>query len=314
MSRRKSMPDVAEQPFEGPESTLDWVGMSQIEMPIRLENTQGETNQSLAQIQAFVNLSDPQAKGIHMSRLYVTLDQKLSAHTLTPQLLREVLQDFARTHRGRSTKAKVQITSQCFLRRQSLISDNSGWRNYPIFIEATYSETGIDLDLAVDITYSSTCPCSAALARQLIQEKFRQDFANQSQIDRETLTQWLGQSENIVGTPHSQRSVAQIKIRLSEDSKTFPIQSLIDLAEDALQTAVLATVKREDEQEFSRLNGQNLMFCEDAARRLKKALYQCKLAEDYWIRVDHFESLHPHNATAIVTKGTEGGFKPLLNK
>ena len=36
--------------------------------------------------------------------------------------------------------------------------------------------------------------------------------------------------------------------------------------EAALGTPVQTAVKREDEQAFARLNGRNLMFCEDAPR------------------------------------------------
>ncbi len=77
-----------------------------------------------------------------------------------------------------------------------------------------------------------------------------------------------------MATPHSQRSVAEIKVQLNHKVTDFPVIALIDAIEDALQTPVQAAVKRADEQEFARLNGQNLMFCEDAARRLKHSLNQ----------------------------------------
>lgn len=69
-----------------------------------------------------------------------------------------------------------------------------------------------------------------------------------------------------------------------------------------------AAVKREDEQEFARLNGENLMFCEDAARRLQSALDVETAYQDFWLRVDHMESLHPHDAVSIVTKGIADGY------
>ena len=56
---------------------------------------------------------------------------------------------------------------------------------------------------------------------------------------------------------------------LNDEAQEFPITDLVDLVENSLKTPVQAAVKREDEQEFARLNGQNLMFCEDAARRLQ---------------------------------------------
>ncbi|MEJ2402346.1 MAG: GTP cyclohydrolase, FolE2/MptA family, partial [Xanthomonadales bacterium] len=67
-------------------------------------------------------------------------------------------------------------------------------------------------------------------------------------------------------------------------------------------------VKREDEKAFAELNGSNLMFCEDAGRRIQTALNADERILDFWVRCTHYESLHPHNAVAVVTKGVEGGY------
>ncbi len=64
-----------------------------------------------------------------------------------------------------------------------------------------------------------------------------------------------------------------------------------------MQTAV----KREDEQAFARLNAENLMFCEDAARRVAAALSGDAHVERFEADVAHFESLHAHDAVARVT-------------
>jgi len=66
-----------------------------------------------------------------------------------------------------------------------------------------------------------------------------------------------------------------------------------------LGTAVQTAVKRADEQAFALANGQNLMFCEDAARRLHKALRQLEWSTAFKLRVEHAESLHAHDAVAI---------------
>jgi GTP cyclohydrolase I len=134
--------------------------------------------------------------------------------------------------------------------------------------------------------------------------------------------EWLGTEQGIVATPHSQRSLAKVLVRLDHDRVAahpprtssedgFPITDLVDLIEDALQTPVQTAVKREDEQEFALRNGQNLMFCEDAGRRLKSALSQDERLMDFWVRVEHHESLHAHNAVSIITKGVEGGYLPI---
>jgi len=160
------------------------------------------------------------------------------------------------------------------------------------------------------VTYSSTCPCSAALARQLVQKAFAENFAATKQLDHQAVHEWLGTTEGIVATPHSQRSVAEVKVKLNTNIEDFPITSLVDLIENALKTPVQAAVKREDEQEFARLNGQNLMFCEDAARRLQHTM---NLADedydDFWLKINHLESLHAHDAVSVTTKGVKGGYQ-----
>lgn len=88
----------------------------------------------------------------------------------------------------------------------------------------------------------------------------------------------------------------------------LPIVELIDAIEDALATPVQTAVKREDEQAFARLNGENPMFCEDAARRIRGVLDADERIADFHIRAAHHESLHAHDAVAVATKGVAGGF------
>jgi len=144
------------------------------------------------------------------------------------------------------------------------------------------------------------------LSRQLIQEAFQQQFSDQT-LDFQQIIDWLGTPEGICATPHSQRSYAQIKLKVTADH-ALNLSNVINQIEDAVKTPVQSTVKRQDEQEFARLNATNLMFCEDAARRLQSKLESCSDYIDYWVRVNHLESLHPHNAVAIVTKNVPSGY------
>jgi len=304
-----SMPDIANQSKAQTEGTLDWVGMSNIEMPIMIAS-KGETQRMCsAHVDAFVNLKDPKAKGIHMSRLYLLLDQLSSENVLNYQTLVTLLDGFISSHQDLSDNAKVQFAFDYHLRRKSLMSGKLGWKAYPTTITGRLNQGKLDIELAIDVRYSSTCPCSAALARQLIQQAFKEKFSEDS-INLENVHEWLGTTEGIVATPHSQRSVAEVKVKLNASVSEFPITDLVDLIENALQTPVQAAVKREDEQEFARLNGQNLMFCEDAARRLQHAMLHATEFDDFWLKINHLESLHAHDAVSVTTKGIEGGYQP----
>ena len=153
------------------------------------------------------------------------------------------------------------------------------------------------MELQLTLGYSSTCPCSAALARQLIQQRFIDDFAVKS-LDHADILDWLGSSEGILATPHSQRSEARLQLRLDPTLQALPLLRWLDSAEAALGTALQTAVKRADEQAFALANGQNLMFCEDAARRLHRALRAQNGLLGFALEVVHAESLHAHDALA----------------
>lgn len=301
------MPDVAHHarsPFTG---TLDKVGMTAIEVPVRLRGEDGAMVLAPAKADAFVSLDDPQAKGIHMSRLYLTLHAILEEDDFSLAAMRRILQAFVSSHSGLSRSASLELAFELPLRRRALRSANSAWRIYPVTASGVLCEGVYRFRLGLTVAYSSTCPCSAALARQLVQERFRGDFAGRASVPVDELSEWLGRESSIVATPHAQRSYAVVEVEVDDqDAPSFT--ELIDLVENCLQTAVQAAVKREDEQEFARLNGANLMFCEDAGRRLKHALEAHVRIRDYRIEAVHVESLHPHNAVSVVTKGVAGGF------
>lgn len=302
------MPDVANEVKPAIAGTLEWVGMGDIEMPVSVSDANGRVVTSGARVNAFVNLKRADVRGIHMSRLYLHVDRHLSAEAITPQSIRHILKDFLDSHADLSDKAKLSIRFDYMVRRPALVTDNSGWKSYPVRITGIMDKNQFSLELGLDAAYSSTCPCSAALARQLIQEQFGKDFPAGENLDYQQVMSWLGSEEGIMATPHSQRSIAEVKVKLSQDFVQFPLVELIDVIEGALKTPVQAAVKREDEQAFARLNGQNLMFCEDAARRLQSVLNQDTRIQDFWVKASHFESLHPHNAVAVASKGVPGGY------
>lgn len=305
----REMPDVAVEATPHVAGRLDWVGMDEIEVPVRLAAADGDAVQTGARVAAYVNLGSPEARGIHMSRLYLHVEQALSAEPLTPGSLRRLLRGFLDSHADLSDRAMVRVAFEHLVRRPALVSDNRGWKSYPVTITASMERGQFSVELATEVLYSSTCPASAALARQLVQEGFAQDFPADGALDRDTVLAWLGSERGMRATPHSQRSAAEVRVRLNPGFD-FPLIDLIDRIEDALQTPVQTAVKRVDEQRFALLNGTNLMFCEDAARRMQQALDADERIADFWLRASHYESLHPHDAVAIATKGVDGGYGP----
>ena len=304
----RAMPDVAGEPTPAVGSRLERVGMQQVEALLRLVLADGSVREVPARVDAFVDLAAPEARGIHMSRLYRQVDALLSAEPLGPAALQRLLRGFLASHEGLSQRAFVRVHCELPLRRRALVSSNSGIRHYPLALAGSCTRGGaMRLELGLSLTYSSTCPCSAALARQLVQQRFARDFPA-AVPDRAAVHAWLGSEQGIAATPHSQHSRADLRLRLQAGVDAWPIETLIDRGERALGTPVQTAVKREDEQAFAHLNGGNLMFCEDAARRLRQMLAAQPGIDDFWLRVAHFESLHPHDAVAVACKGVPGGY------
>ncbi|HVC18300.1 MAG TPA: GTP cyclohydrolase FolE2 [Rhodanobacter sp.] len=304
------MPDVATQAQPHLAGALDWVGMDGIDVPVRFDAGDGDVQRASAQVGAFVNLMHPDKRGIHMSRLYLLIDQHLTTQVLDAASLQALLREFLLSHDGLADRARISIRFEHLIRRAALRSANSGWRAYPVSIEASLCADGFQLELGTEVVYASTCPASAALSRQLIQDQFARDFSAGQPVDRAAVLAWLGSEQGIVATPHAQRSVARLLVRFA---KGVPLDliGLLDRVEQALGTPVQTAVKREDEQAFALANGSNLMFCEDAARRIQKVLDADPRITDFHVRLEHQESLHPHDAVAYASKGVAGGYGPI---
>ncbi|WP_036142944.1 GTP cyclohydrolase FolE2 [Luteibacter sp. 9135] len=300
-SPTRLLPDVASQDHALALGTLEWVGMDGMEMPVAFDAGDGDVRSTGARVGAFVNLVKAEARGIHMSRLYLLVSEALGARPLTIAGVRTLLEAFLASHEGLSDHARITIGFEHLVRRPALRSENSGWRAYPITVEATLSQGAFRLEITTDVVYSSTCPASAALSRQLIQDNFASAFSSGQPLDRDTVLAWLGTEKGVLATPHAQRSTATLRL-CPVGEGVFPLIGLIDQVENALGTPVQTAVKRADEQAFALANGQNLMFCEDAARRIQKTLEAAPDVADYHIRVAHHESLHPHDAVAFARK------------
>lgn len=293
MAYRQPLPDVQSGRGELSDIALDWVGMQDIALPLEVA---GRPFNAEVSVGVSVCANRDGARGIHMSRLYLTLDA-LTQGELTPRRIINTLAACLQSQTADSERVRLEIGGELLLSRAALLSPQRGWKSYPLHISATLERRPM-LTLQVGVPYSSTCPASAALSRQAAQQQFLVDIeTDDGALEVQQVFDWLG-AHGMPATPHSQRSWAWVTVTLSGDEKVLPAISLIDRIEQALGTPVQTLVKRQDEQAFALANGRNLMFCEDAARRLHDALRRACCYRAFSVRVEHQESLHAHNAVA----------------
>lgn len=294
-----ALPDITSEALAQRDLPLQWVGMEQLDLPVSITLEDGSTVQIPAKAHVYVSLDDTTSKGIHMSRLHA-LVQKLGREVCGRETLDRFLSECIQSQAGISANAKIELSFELLLEKPALLSGEIGYQAYPVTVVGTAVDGECIYELGLTVPYSSTCPCSASLARQLyanaVDEQFEGDV-----IDKARLLEWMQSESGSVATPHAQRSYAYVK--LVTEAESWPsFDSLIRSIESVIGTPVQTAVKRVDEQEFAKLNAQNLMFCEDAARRIKQSLEGMPNVVDYWLKVDHQESLHAHNAVAIDRK------------
>jgi GTP cyclohydrolase I len=293
------LPDVTSDISAETPSALQWVGMENIAVPITIKQVNGKGLQVAAKANVFVSLDSPESKGIHMSRVHLAINQ-LANIDCDKANINQLLDDMISSQGGISQQAKIELSFDLILSKPALLSDESGFQSYPVVIRAEKNDQSYNYGFEFTIAYSSTCPCSASLARQLYANAIDTAFPDAT-INKADLLTWAQSQAGSVATPHSQRSYAYIRFSIG-DADWPDWSSMIFQLEDVVGTPVQTAVKRNDEQEFARLNANNLMFCEDAARRIKKSLEQMPCVKDYWFKVEHQESLHAHNAVVIDQK------------
>lgn len=260
---------------------LPRVGMEEIELFGRLENAQG-VFQIPIKASAFVSLDDVKSRGIHMSRLYRLLTEKVSQTNLNEIDWSDLAEDLVDSQSGLSQKSEIKISGQLPLWRNSLVSKEKGQRLYPFTMICNFNalKNEFHFEVGFEVLYSSTCPCSASLSMEA--------WKDQPEAFEEG--RWIA-------TPHAQRSRAQIRLKISENASLRLLPEWIEQLEKVLGTPVQTLVKRVDELEFAKRNAENLMFAEDAARKLAAELSGWPL-DAFALKVEHFESLHAHNAVA----------------
>jgi len=204
-----TLPDIASDLKAERSSPLKWVGMEKIAVPISFRLSSDNHQTIAAKANVFVSLEKVDAKGIHMSRLHKAINQ-LADLECNKENIEHLLNLIVDSQQGIGHQSKIELMFELMLNKPALLSDESGYQSYPVTINAEKKQQGFLYEFEITIPYSSTCPCSASLARQLTANAIDETFPN-SMIDKAALMQWVQSQAGSIATPHSQRSYAYIR-------------------------------------------------------------------------------------------------------
>ncbi|MDP0495589.1 MAG: GTP cyclohydrolase FolE2 [Verrucomicrobiota bacterium JB024] len=280
---RQTLPDMQNSDsseIQGANVPIMQVGISNFRLPLTYVTKGCEKRVLETSVTGTVSLG-ADAKGINMSRIMRTFyDFKDRVFSL--ELLEEILLRYKREIG--SSRARLKLNFNYPIVQKSLRSGLEGFQYYQVAYEGFID----DLDryrrfIHFDFVYSSACPCSSELSEHARAER------------------------DIYTIPHSQRSKARASVEVREGAD-LSIEDLQQLCLEALKTETQVMVKREDEQAFAELNGAYVKFVEDAARLMYEQLDAEPRIKDFQVACAHLESLHSHDAVAVINKGLPGGF------
>jgi GTP cyclohydrolase I len=272
-----NMPDLQNSEFKG--VPIDFVGISDFHLPIRIRQKDGGTQEVTASISGSVNL-DSANRGINMSRIirtfYKNADQVFDINTLE-SVLRDYQKDLKSFDAHILMNFKYRIWQDALVSKKDDGTPEGGWQYYNVTFDANLDKSGeFKKIIHFDYIYSSSCPCSTELSI------------------------YNAYQEGVYCIPHSQRSIAHLSVEFTD---MLWLEDLLDMCRKAIPTETQVFVRRIDESNFSWLCGSNVVFVEDAIRKLYDQLNQNNNVYDFKIICSHRESLHSHNAVAVITKG-----------
>ncbi|MDP0500020.1 MAG: GTP cyclohydrolase FolE2 [Verrucomicrobiota bacterium JB022] len=283
-TEQQPLPDTQNQGSErilGANVPIQQVGISNFRLPLQYRTAEGDLRTLETSVTGTVGLQAGH-KGINMSRIIRTF-YEFEQEVFTPGTLEPILRAYC--ERINSPTARLKLRFSYPIRRPSLRSGASGWQYYRCCFEGSLDAQGrFRSRIHFEFVYSSACPASHELSLHALEER------------------------GVMAIPHSQRSNARISVEIDPRSG-LTIEDLQQLAERALLTETQVMVRRADEQAFAELNGEQTKFVEDAARLLYAQLAAEPRIQDFQAAIAHLESLHSHDAVAVIVKGVPGGFE-----
>ncbi len=203
-----------------------------------------------------------QHKGTHMSRFVEVLNSH--GPLLHVDNITDILQQL--TARLHSENAHVDFEFPFFLEKSAPVSGAVGLLDYTARFSASLIGEHTEFIVTALVPVTTLCPCSKAIS---------------------------------TAGAHNQRGLVTLAVRTRQP---MWIEDMIRLVEDSASSELYSLLKRPDEKAVTERAYANPVFVEDLVRNVA---VRCDADTNIlWYRVEaeNFESIHNHNAYALVEK------------
>ncbi|MES2705487.1 MAG: GTP cyclohydrolase FolE2 [Verrucomicrobiota bacterium] len=202
-------------------------------------------------------------RGTHMSRFAVLM------HTHRDRIDPRNLLEMAEQLRAslQADAAQIVLTFPWFVEKAAPVTGQPGMVDYQVTWDATVSSAGIRFLTTVVVPIATVCPCSKAIS------------------DRGA---------------HNQRG--ELTLTIASATPPWP-DDVIRIAEASASCELYSVLKRPDEKFVTERAYDSPSFVEDVVRQAALGLRALPGIESFRAQAENFESIHSHNAFAMVEEG-----------
>ncbi len=244
---------------------IERVGVKKVQIPLVVRDKIQGKQHTVAEVDMAVDLP-AEFKGTHMSRFIESLEswREKNPEGLDYASLKLLLEEVR--VKLQAFSSYIKFSFPYFTMREAPISKAVAPVAYQCaFIGERNAENETHFVLEIQVPVTTVCPCSKAISK---------------------------------GGAHGQRTVINLKVEMV---KFNWIEDFIELANQSGSAPIYTLVKRLDEKELTENAYDNPHFVEDVVRSLAQKLDNLSDITSYHIEAESFESIHPHNAFAVVT-------------
>ena len=202
-------------------------------------------------------------RGTHMSRFLEILNKYRGEITL--RRMGEILLEMKDVLEANCSH--LEMSFPYFMEKEAPVSKSKSFMRYDAFFVASYKDEP-DYILGVRVPVTTLCPCSKEIS-------------------------YAG--------AHNQRSFIEIRVRYQKDNFVW-LEELIDIAESSASCEIYSLLKRPDEKYVTEKAYENPRFVEDVTRDVAQKLDEFEKVTWYYIEVENMESIHNHNAYAMIER------------
>lgn len=262
----KSIEDVQNRP-DRRGIPINKVGVSNLRYPVVVLDRARQKQQTVARVTMSVNLPH-HFKGTHMSRFVEVLNEHHGDMTMwtLPDILHKLKK------RLNAQSAHLELAFPYFIERAAPVSGAKALMDYECsFIGETDDGKDVFM-LRVKTPVASLCPCSKEIS----------DYG-----------------------AHNQRGEVVIEVQCRPGEMIW-IEEVVEIAEASASAPVYALLKRPDERHVTMQAYDNPAFVEDMVRSAALRLREDQRVVWFRVHAENFESIHNHNAFAMVEWEREG--------